>query len=82
MVPRYDNSGTMKRGVSSDAVTKKRYETKPAIVSLKMEADLLQAIDAEVLAQSNRLGRLTTRSDVMKALLSEALAARAKKRAK
>lgn len=82
MMPRYNSARVASAAVGSVAVTKKRYETKPAIVSLKMEAEFLRSIDEEVLYQSNQRGKLLTRSDVLKDLLREALAARAKKRSK
>jgi hypothetical protein len=61
-------------------MVKKRYTEKPAALTLKIEAEFLRQIDAEVLAASVREGHIIARSDVVKDLLREALSARAKKR--
>lgn len=79
MMPKHDSSRPRQAAVRSDAV-RKRYLEKPSIVSLKMEAEFLRQVDDEVLYQSVQKGHVATRSDTIKELLREALAARAKKR--
>jgi hypothetical protein len=79
MTPRYENSRIDVGSVPSSTV-RKRYDEKVSMLTLKIEADLKADLDAEVLRTSVAAGHVVTRSDVVKALLREALAARAKRR--
>jgi hypothetical protein len=63
-------------------VAKKKYDEKPAVITLKVEPDFLKRIDDEVLRQSNQKGHIVTRSDVVKELIEEALVSRKKKHSK
>lgn len=49
------------------------------MLTLKIEAELKAELDAEVLRQSNAAGHVVSRTDVVKALLREALATRKKR---
>lgn len=82
MIRTYKNSRAVQASVPSGEVVKKRYADKPAVLTLKMEADFLKQIDDEVLFQSNQRGHIVTRSDVVKDLIREALTLRTKKRGK
>jgi hypothetical protein len=79
MTPRHENSRIDAGSVPSVSV-RKRYDDKVSMLTLKIEADLKADLDAEVLRASIAAGHVITRSDVVKALLREALTARAKRR--
>jgi hypothetical protein len=81
MMPAYKNSQPVRGSIPSPEVVKKRY-SEPAILTLKMESTFMREIDDEVLHQSNQVGHVLTRSDVVKTLITEALAARKKRRGK
>jgi hypothetical protein len=68
------------RRVASSVVARKRYTEKPALLALKVEPEFLRQLDEEVLRASNAAGRILTRTDVVKEMLTEAMAARAKRR--
>jgi hypothetical protein len=74
------NSRSSAVAVRSEVVVRKRYTEPPAILSIKLEAELMRAIDDEVLREANAANRIVPRSDVVKALIREALTARAKRR--
>jgi hypothetical protein len=75
MTPRHENSRIDAGSVPSVSV-RKRYDDKVSMLTLKIEADLKADLDAEVLRASIAAGHVITRSDVVKALLREALTAR------
>ena len=62
------NSQPRSGPVESEPVPRKRYASPPAVLTMKTEAEFLQQIDAEVLRESNRVGHVVTRTDVVKAL--------------
>lgn len=79
MTPKQEVSKSRRRRVAL-APVRKRYDDNASMLTLKVEPDLKGELDAEVLRESVAAGHVVTRSDVVKALLREALAARAKRR--